>query len=162
LWSYEDTDKAGVNVEEQASRHCIWGIYMSRAPKPERHTDVAALAAAIVAVAVAMFVTPGRYDTIGLMVAVTLSLVVGSYVWGNSRTAFQSLAVGTLLGVIAMPIVGFVVELFLACDQRLSLLKGDKGDSNVNHFWLIGTWIIVATSVFVLDRWHQKRILQEA
>ena len=134
------------------------------------HTDIAAIAAAVVAVAVAMFVVTGPYDAIGAMVAITLWLIIGGYVWKHHRTIFQSVAIAALLGVIATPIIGFVLELTLAHDKwslltRSEPLNGKVGvdwreceprRSDVNNIWPIGIWLVVGGLVFVADRRQQR------
>ena len=137
----------------------------------EGRTDIAALSAAIVAIAVSMAVVPGPWEPVGATIAFTLILVVVGYVWGNSRTVSQSLAVAAVLGVIAIPIVGLGVEYYYAHDKNSFLLLGkplnclkcnvwqecDPRGSSVNNIWQIGTWVVVAGVAFVTDLRKQRK-----
>src|SRR5690242_12295544 len=75
----------------------------------EGRTDIAALAAGAMAVAISMFLISGPFDALGAMVAVTLTLVIIGYVWKHRRSILQSLAVAALLGIVAIPIAGFAL-----------------------------------------------------
>src|SRR5689334_2120969 len=108
--------------------------------RAEGHTDIAALSAGVIAVAVAMFLVPGPFDVIGVLISVTLGLVIIGYVWGHPRTVLQSVAVAALLGIIAIPITSFVMEMILAPDPMLLLRTGKIVDcenceqgSSVDH-----------------------------
>ena len=92
--------------------------------RAEARTDIAALSAGVVAVAVSMFVVPGPFDVIGVMIAITLALLIVGYVWDHPRDRRQSLAVAALLGIMAIPVVSFAVELALAPDRMLLLETG--------------------------------------
>jgi hypothetical protein len=138
----------------------------------EGHTDIAALSAAVVAVAVSMLVVPGPFEIVGAAVAVTLACVIAGYVWRNVRaTSLQSLAIAAVFGMIAIPIVGFVGELWVAHDKWSLVARGEPlncqvgmewkpcnpPQSGVNNLWLIGTWIIIGGLVFMADRRQQQR-----
>ncbi len=135
-------------------------------------TDIAALAAGAMAVAVSMFLISGPFDALGAMVAATLTLVIVGYVWAHQRTSVQSLAVAALLGIVAIPIAGFALELLFAHDpwsllvdnEPLNCSDGtawracaaDEHQSQVNNLWQIGTWLVVGGAVFVVDRRRQR------
>jgi len=130
--------------------------------RAEARTDIAALSAGVVAVAVAMFVVPGPFDVIGVMIAITLALLIVGYVWDHPRDRRQSLAVAALLGIMAIPVVSFAVELALAPDRMLLLETGKlvacedcEQESSVNHFWLVATWLVVGGAAFLTDRRSQ-------
>jgi hypothetical protein len=138
----------------------------------EGRTDIAALSAGTVAVAVSMFLISGPFDVLGAMVAVTLTLVIVGYVWQHKRSTIQSLAVAALLGIIAIPIAGFALELLFAHDPWSLLVDneplncreagawractGDAHRSAVNNLWQIATWLVVCGLVFVIDRRRQR------
>jgi len=135
-------------------------------------TDIAALAAGAMAVAVSMFLISGPFDALGAMVAVTLTLVIIGYVWQHRRSTVQSLAVAALLGIVAIPITGFALELLFAHDPWSLLVDneplncrdgaawracpGPEHHSAVNNLWQIGTWLVVCGAVFVIDRRRQR------
>jgi hypothetical protein len=143
----------------------------------EGHTDVAALSAAIVAVAVSMFVVEGPFQVVGALVAMTLAFVIAGYVWGSSRPSrVRSLAVAAVFGVLAIQIVGFTRELYLA-HERLSFLWEGKlrncpaqttwgttywmecthPQSQVENSWLIVTWAVTVLLVLAADRLRQRK-----
>jgi hypothetical protein len=148
---------------------------MTSPEKPsEGRTDVAALSAAIVAVAVSMLVVEGPFHPVGAVVAVTLASVIVGYVWESPRPSRRrSVAVAAVLGVIAIQIVGFLFELYLAHD-RWSFLREGKltcpveyasgtywtecthPHSMVDNSWLIATWGVVTVLIFVADRCRQR------
>jgi hypothetical protein len=139
----------------------------------EGRTDIAALSAGTVAVAVSMFLISGPFDALGAMVAVTLTLVISGYVWSHRRSAVQSLAVAALLGIIAIPITGFALEMLFAHDPWSLLVDNEPMNchdgtawracspeahhSQVNNLWQIGTWLVVCGAVFIADRRRQRR-----
>jgi hypothetical protein len=142
---------------------------------PEGRTDIAALSAAVVAAAIAMFTIEGPWHPLGVGLAITLILVVFGYVWGHSRTRLQSWAVAAALGVIFIPLIAFPVELIKAHDKQALLLEGrpnncqnDKKEwieceprrSKVENYWTVGTWIAVGLLVYFVDRRQQARYPQ--
>jgi hypothetical protein len=83
-------------------------------------------------------------------------------VWDHPRNRRQSLAVAALLGIMAIPVVSFAVELALAPDRLLLLETGKlvacedcEQESSVNHFWLVATWLVVGGAAFLTDRRNQ-------
>jgi len=137
----------------------------------EGRTDIAALAAGAMAVAISMFLISGPFDALSAMVAVSLTLVIIGYVWKHRRSTVQSLAVAALLGIVAIPITGFALELVFAHDPWSLLVDneplncrnggawrpcgGDEHHSKVNNLWQIGTWLVVAGIAFIADRRRQ-------
>ena len=138
----------------------------------EGRTDIAALAAGAMAVAISMFLISGPFDALSAMVAVTLTLVIIGYVWNHRRSTMQSLAVAALLGIVAIPIAGFALELLFAHDPWSLLVDNDplncrdgtawrpcagpEHHSAVNNLWQIGTWLVVAGVAFIADRRQQR------
>src|SRR5215510_6925239 len=72
--------------------------------------DTAALSAGAVAVVVALFITPGMYGVINLIISVTLVLAIVAYVWPHTRRWLPSAAVGAAIGLASLPGIGFVEE----------------------------------------------------
>jgi hypothetical protein len=87
-------------------------------PTPGEHSGVAALSAAIVAAVISIFAIQGPYNDLGAIVALTLIFMIIGYVWKHPRTVWQSLAVASILGGVAIPIVGFILEMWFIPDRR--------------------------------------------
>jgi hypothetical protein len=85
-------------------------------------TDIAALSAGIVAVAVSLFVAPGSYGPINLVFSITLLSVIAGYVWPHHRGPLQSLAISAAAGLAAIPAIGFFDEAFRSRDLFSFLL----------------------------------------
>jgi hypothetical protein len=76
------------------------------------HIDIAALSAGVVAVSVSLFVAPGEYTLVNVVVSIVLFLVIFAYVWQRRRGAWlQSLAIAAVLGFAAVPAIGFFDEM---------------------------------------------------
>jgi len=73
-------------------------------------TDVAALSAAVVAVSISTFLTPGDYEAISLVISVTVIALILGYVWPSVRSKMQSFALAAVVGVAAIPGIGFFDE----------------------------------------------------
>jgi len=73
-------------------------------------TDPAALGAGAVAIVVSLFVVPGNFGIINLVVSITLLAVIFGYVWPHRRLPLQSLAVGAAVGLASIPAIGFLDE----------------------------------------------------
>lgn len=85
-------------------------------------TDIGALSAGVVAVAVSMFVTSGPYDFLGSAIAFSVVLVVFGYIAPHTRTRSQSLAFAAVVALLFLQMTGFVVELTKA-KSWMSLLE---------------------------------------
>lgn len=109
------------------------------------NTDVAALTAGVVAVAVTMFVAPGPYDITGVAISTTLLTILYGYVLkGGSRTPPQSLALAAVSSLLILPIFGYCAELiaaWLGIEQGINGV-GDKQSAVtsevVTAFWFVG------------------------
>jgi hypothetical protein len=77
-------------------------------------TDIAALSAGVVAVAVSLFVAPGQYSLFNFLFSSTLITIILAYVWPGDRSWLQSLAVATAIALAALPAVGFIGEVWLS------------------------------------------------
>ena len=81
-----------------------------RRVQPEAHTDIAALSAAVVAVVISMLVLPDEYNLLNLAVSVVIILIIAAYVWANARTWLQTIALSSVIGLSAIPGIGFIDE----------------------------------------------------
>ena|SRR5689334_22262537 len=98
---------------------------MTVAHNPSSHTDIAALAAAVVAVTVSLFLDEGLYGLISLIVSLVLIVIIVAFVGPNKRTFFQSLALAASLGLAAIPGVGFIIETYYAPERIEFLFRQD-------------------------------------
>lgn len=92
-------------------------------------TDIAALSAGVVAVAVSLFVSPGEYSVLNLVTSLTLIAVILAYVWRSERWWLQSLAVAMVIGFASVPGVGFFDEVV-----RMSLVDDSTQDRKWDSF----------------------------
>jgi hypothetical protein len=134
------------------------------------NTDIAALSASIVAVAVSLFVAPGSFNILNLVVSVTLAAVIVGYVWPRIRSKRQSLAIAAAMGLAMLPAIGFLDEAirspnplhFLAgtyeWDCKIDPCKSDGDDkSRVPARDLAVGWLLTLVASFLVDRVTQKR-----
>lgn len=122
------------------------------------YSDVAALSAAVVAGAIIQFVTAGPYDWLSLALGLTLSSLVISYVWSHSRSSFQSFAVGGVLGLTLLPVVGFVWDATssVAC-YGTDVLGREVLDSCLEGYQHGLVWVFVAFITLATDQMVPKR-----
>jgi hypothetical protein len=78
----------------------------------EGQTDAAALGGGVVAVAMAMFADPGRYDLLGVTVAVALLLLIYGFLHDRRRDFRRSVAVAAVIGILFLPILGWPADWF--------------------------------------------------
>jgi hypothetical protein len=128
------------------------------------HTDIGALSAAVVAVAVAMLVTPGPYDTQAATVGLVVLAVLFGYVWETPRKPRQSLAVAAVVGLITLPISGFAMEVAHAEQPWLLIEYGNlvpcpprechsmNEFSTVNELTQVKIWFTTTLLVLLADR----------
>lgn len=115
-------------------------------------TDVAALGSGVVGVAVTMLMEDGPFHPTGAMVCVTLMLVILSYIGGHERGWFKRTAFGAVMGVLALPIVGVLLE-----------ADFDAKESSVGWLTMVATWAIAGVVMWVGDygamwfrRWRES------
>lgn len=113
-------------------------------------TDVAALGSGVVGVAVAMLLQPGAFNPIVAIVAITLALVIVSYIGGHQRNGFQQVAFASVMGVLAIPIVATILE-----------PDWQANDSRVAIGWLMATWVAAGLITFGADNTHQRRLKRQ-
>lgn len=120
----------------------------------EKQTDVAALAAGIVAVAVSIFTTPGPYDILGALVAAALGLLIFGYVWESSRNGPQSAAFAAVSAIVALPIGGYAIEISLIGISRYATPLGPTGqlESYVNPTYLAAFAGLLFVFIYKIDR----------
>jgi hypothetical protein len=113
--------------------------------QPESKTDAAALGGGVVAVAMSMFADPSPYDLFGFIVGLTLlSLIVG-YIGHHARSWGESIAIAAVLGIVAVPIIGYLAEAGTA--------ESSFGDKITTV-----AWITVGATALVIDRvWQWYR-----
>jgi len=73
-------------------------------------TDMAALAAGVVAIAVSVIGEPGRYDSMDFVIGLSMLLIFAGYVMDNPRRPLQSVAVAAVVALSILPVFGFVFE----------------------------------------------------
>src|SRR5687767_6411581 len=80
----------------------------------EGATDAAALAAAGLAIVLTTYMEEGRYDLLGAVVSLTLLGILVAYLFGRERLVRQRIALAAVAGLVAIPSIGFVIELVQA------------------------------------------------
>jgi hypothetical protein len=153
----------------------------------QQHVDIAALSAAIVAVFVALFVVPGNYGIMNLVIGITLDLIIFAYVFRQTRGIMQMLAIAAALSFASIPIYGFAWETGIIgyrqgkdkmlgyvfttnpedywnctkneADGRYNDKCTREGDPNsrVPDLYLAGTWLGGAAVWAVIDCLYQRR-----
>ena len=114
-------------------------------------TDVAALAAAVIAVSLGLLITEGRYGVESLIVGITsVSLVIG-YAYGGERHRFrQSVAIACVMGLAAIPLIGAVIDMtgiLRGTGCTGTCLKDDR---------LLIAWAAVAAVALIGDRYLSR------
>lgn len=81
-----------------------------------QNTDAAALAAAIIASTFTIVDKPGPYDVIDLVVGISVALILIGYAYSaGGHTIPQRLALAGASGLVAIPIMGAVLDLTNRC-----------------------------------------------
>ena len=94
-------------------------------------TDVAALTAAVIAVPMVMFVTPGTYNFLDLVVGITLLALIFGYAYGSDeRNNRQRAAIACVVGLAALPVAGAIFDFFASCEREF--------DSCMDETWHVG------------------------
>ena len=102
-------------------------------------TDIAALAASVVAVSVALFVVPGPFDLFGIAIALTTLMLIYGYAWPGRRERPQSAGLAGVVALSTMPIIGWAL-------QRIPALE------EVHDGFLVAAWAVVAAITYLIDR----------
>lgn len=119
----------------------------------EQHTDSAALAGAVLAGVVAVFLQKGAYDWLNGIVSITLLAVIVGYEMNRYRTKCQSFALAAVSGFCTLLLLGLILELILG-KGSLEGIKEDKGetDSLVESWYLAVAWLVLTPIWYLVDR----------
>lgn len=120
------------------------------------HSDIAAVSAGVVAVAMSLFALPGRYDTMDLVVSITLFLVFSAFVWPQQRDAGRSRAVAAAAALGLIPAVGFIDEFIRAGKNWRPLFGETDGQTQVPDSDLAIAWITLTLLLYIADRRQQR------
>lgn len=137
---------------------------------PEKPTtDVTALSGSVLAVVISLFVSPGPYGVISLLVSLTFISIILTYVWAAKRRWPQSLAFAAVIGLVSIPGIGYFAEgarspsslkYFLGtyewkCGKDLCM--GDKFQSRTRDAEHQYGWLAVTVIMFIADLAVQRR-----
>jgi hypothetical protein len=139
------------------------------------HIDIAALSAGVVAVSVSLFVAPGDYTLMNLIVSIVLIVTIFSFLWGRTRqVTLQQLAVASVLGFASVPAIGFIAEVAQSPVPLHQFLGDHKAwkcpphgedpctpagehESRVEAWQVALGWLVVATVVFFVEMMPKRR-----
>lgn len=113
----------------------------------DSRTDVAALAAAVIAVPVTIFHAPGPYEATSFIVGLTLLLLIIGFGYTESeRGKWQRAAIAGVVALAALPVLGFAVD-------GLAVLRGlgCHPNSCLNHWGHLGAWVTVFIMAYSID-----------
>jgi hypothetical protein len=118
---------------------------------------------------VSLFITPGSYGIVNLVISLTLVLIILAYVWPHARRPIQSAAVGAAVGLASLPGIGFFGEVAQSrapIDQLLGYYSWDcehdpcseqgAPESRVKDRHLALAWLVIAALVLAADRASQR------
>lgn len=114
-------------------------------------TDAAALGAGVVAVAMTVFGDPSEYDLLTVIVSAALMLLVLGYVARSRRDRFESLAFAAVVAIIALPILGYVVEGRPGPWAKPPALV-PPGESTVSDESTMIAWLLLTALLYAVDR----------
>ncbi|MDH0618291.1 hypothetical protein [Pseudomonas fulva] len=106
-------------------------------------TDIPALSAAATASSVSIFLASGPYNSLNLIMSLTLLLLVCGYTLSAERTCMESIAFSFVLAFVALPGIGYIRE------YQLGSLTLDH--SLVTEGFMLLTWVSVIALVFLID-----------
>ena len=125
--------------------------------KHERATDPAALAAAVLAGALSVFLAPGPYSYFSLVIGFTLLTLLIGYEWPKVRNWGQSIAFSTVLSLCATLVFAVLVEFYLGMGSLDGVMNAKgEAESRVTDLGLFVLWLIGSAVVFSLDRYSNK------
>lgn len=120
---------------------------------PNNHGEAAAIMIGAAAVGYALFQRDGLYQEYDAGVALAIAFVLIAYIWDSPRTIMQSVAVASLLGGCAIPVVGYIAILLFHPDPDPKTgFAGSVGDNAVGT----ATLIIFGMVAWALDRRQNK------
>ncbi|HXW24404.1 MAG TPA: hypothetical protein VEK73_06650 [Xanthobacteraceae bacterium] len=148
-------------------------------------TDITALAGGVIGAAITLFVTPGEYGYISLLVSLTLVIIILGQVWPLQRSWPQSLGLAVAIALVSLGTIGTFVEAAKAAERNpshevhtfFSYLAGtyewqcekvggkdpcegkDGGRSSEVLGWHMQLgWVVIMGITFAADRvWQRKR-----
>ncbi len=144
--------------------------------------DAAALAVATAAGAISVFIAPGPYDLMSVIIGTTLIVIIWAYEFSRRRTIMQSLALSMSTAFISLLVLGLYREWKLSGLNLYTWymngleLKGicpienyppytpscpKDAASAVELFWLARTWMTVSGLVFLLELVLQRERRQK-
>lgn len=125
--------------------------------KHERSTDPAALAAAVLAGALSVFLAPGPYGYFSLIIGFTLLALLIGYEWTKIRNVGQSIAYATVLSLCSMLVLGVLAEFYLG-HGSLEGVKNANGaaESRVDDWTLFIIWLLGSVVALALDRFGNR------
>lgn len=121
--------------------------------------DSAALAGAILAGALAVFIEPGPFDVLNVVIGITLLTILYAYELNRPRTDAQSVAFGAVCAFCILLVVGFLAELWLPLSSFPIAVSG-KGEpeSRVPDWFLAAAWLIFTVLFFLIGRTVARKL----
>ncbi|HEY9402975.1 MAG TPA: hypothetical protein VIQ24_09790 [Pyrinomonadaceae bacterium] len=119
----------------------------------DQHIDSAALAGAVLAGVVAVFLQKGPYDWLNGIVSITLLAVIVGYETDRYRTWCQSVALAAVCAFCMLLLLGLILELDFGGGSLEGIID-DKGEreSRVKSEQLAVAWPILTFVWCVADR----------
>jgi hypothetical protein len=114
--------------------------------------DPAALAGAVVAGAIAVYMSPGPYNLMSIVIGGTLLSIIAAYEYGRRRDWPQTVALGAVVGFVGLLPVGLCLEFFLGHGSLAGDCRGDACESRVEPWMLFVVWAILVAAVVARDR----------
>jgi hypothetical protein len=126
---------------------------MGAARQRQENADVAALSAGIVAAVLTIYIDPGEYGVMSLVVSFALAIVMFAFTWRQGRRWDGSLAVGAILALALLPALGFFHEAALreGIVRQLFKLDYDNTQSAVADWMIARDWLILFPLFSAID-----------
>lgn len=119
----------------------------------DQHIDSAALAGAVLAGVVAVFLQKGAFDWLEGIVSITLLAVIVGYEAERYRTKLQSFALAAVCGFCTLLLLGLILELLFGKGSLGGIIDdGGEIDSRVKSKQLAVAWLILTPVWYVVDR----------
>ena len=111
----------------------------------DEQTDIAALGAGVISVAVTILAQDGPFHPIEAMISATLAVIILAYVGGHRRKGLKRAAFAMVLGTIMIPIVAvFFEENFNSKAETVTW----------QDVFII--WASASVLVAIVDAWYQR------
>jgi hypothetical protein len=105
-------------------------------------SDVPALSAGVIAIALMLYIDPGKYEPLEAILGFSLGLVFVGYVFGQERSPIQRAAVASLFALAILPLVAYIVEIWLP--------------GNIPSEGYFAAWLVVGVPAYIID-WAMSR-----